>query len=263
MQFGYPPAIIRTDKKEWYLTSLESADAGNLEPFFEYVIREVIHSLDIMIRWAQWENIDDEDDVDKEIRLLKGEMQTNKKQIFWSKKEKVQYLLVRQIIPFIRDIYDALYWFQDFYNYPIHSFCIFNHTAKNGFNLFEKIIDSSKLNAQEHLTWADIFLPEKIQTKFTDNLHSIIFWIKFIGLNTVSDNKNQEYTLNIKIVVFRENYFELIVDRFDGVSSSEFFHINQTYIEKISQWEIETVIKLIKKDHLEFIKSHKNPSFHD
>jgi len=44
---------------------------GDLVSFFEYVTREVIHSLDIMLRGANGESIDDEDDIDKEIRLLK------------------------------------------------------------------------------------------------------------------------------------------------------------------------------------------------
>lgn len=72
MQHGLPPAVIQSDRehKEQYYRVLQAADAGDIEPFVEYVAREVGRSLDIMVRAAKGESIDDPDDVYKEIALL-------------------------------------------------------------------------------------------------------------------------------------------------------------------------------------------------
>ena len=70
MRFGYPPVIIKTDDKENYFNVLQLADAGNLEPFVEYIAKNLIHSLEIMMKGAKGESIDEPDDLDKEIALL-------------------------------------------------------------------------------------------------------------------------------------------------------------------------------------------------
>jgi len=70
MQFGYPPAIIKTEDKENYFAVLRLADAGNLEPFKEYITLNLIHSLELMINGAKGLKIDESDDLDKELALL-------------------------------------------------------------------------------------------------------------------------------------------------------------------------------------------------
>lgn len=70
MQFGYPPVIIKTDDKQNYIAALRQADAGILEPFVEYIADNLIRSSELMIKGARGENIDDPDDLDKEIVLL-------------------------------------------------------------------------------------------------------------------------------------------------------------------------------------------------
>lgn len=48
MKSGYPPAVIRREEREDYLTSLEAADQGNLEPIISLVAKEVEKSLMLM-----------------------------------------------------------------------------------------------------------------------------------------------------------------------------------------------------------------------
>jgi Fic family protein len=69
MQKGYPPAIIKTEDKNNYFSALQQADSGQLEFFFNYISEQVIHSLEIMIKGAKGESIDDPEDIDKEIEL--------------------------------------------------------------------------------------------------------------------------------------------------------------------------------------------------
>ena len=70
MQFGYPPAIIKTQDKENYYAVLRFADADELEPFIKYITQNLVRSLEIMIKGAKGESIEEPDDLDKELALL-------------------------------------------------------------------------------------------------------------------------------------------------------------------------------------------------
>jgi Fic family protein len=70
MQFGYPPAIIKTEDKRNYFAALQQADSGLYEPFFTYIAGSVVRSLEIMIAGAKGERIEEPDDLDKQLALL-------------------------------------------------------------------------------------------------------------------------------------------------------------------------------------------------
>ncbi|MEQ8418039.1 MAG: Fic family protein [Imperialibacter sp.] len=70
MQYGFPPVIIKTEDKENYFAVLRLADAGQIEPFIEYIGSNLVRSLEIMIRGAAGESIEEPDDLDKEIKIL-------------------------------------------------------------------------------------------------------------------------------------------------------------------------------------------------
>ena len=61
MQFGFPPVIIKTDDKANYFAALQMADAGNIEPFINYIAKNLVRSLEIMISGAKGESIEEED----------------------------------------------------------------------------------------------------------------------------------------------------------------------------------------------------------
>ncbi len=75
MQQGYPPAIIKTEEKDKYFAALQQADSSQIEYFFNYVSEQVIRSLELMIKGAKGESIEDEDDLDKKLALLKQEVE--------------------------------------------------------------------------------------------------------------------------------------------------------------------------------------------
>lgn len=74
MQKGYPPAIIKTKDKQNYFNALQQADAGNIEYFFKYICEREVESLELMISGAKGEEIEEEDDLDKKIKLLKQKL---------------------------------------------------------------------------------------------------------------------------------------------------------------------------------------------
>ena len=74
MQFGFPPVVIKTEDKQNYISALEQADAGILEPFVEYIAGNLIYSLEIMIKGAKGLSIEEPDDIDKEVALLEQKL---------------------------------------------------------------------------------------------------------------------------------------------------------------------------------------------
>lgn len=70
MKHGYPPVVVKTEDKANYIAALQLSDAGIITPFIEYIGENLAYSLEIMLRGARGENIDEPDDVDKEIALI-------------------------------------------------------------------------------------------------------------------------------------------------------------------------------------------------
>ncbi len=260
MQYGYPPAIIRTDMKEWYLAALEQADTWDLWTFFEYVTREVIRSLDVMLRWARGEEIDDEDDLDKEIRLLKGEISGGNKHKFGSKKEKIEYTLWNTITPFIQYIFWSLWDFDDFYHYPRSAFAIVNYEQTWWMNLFANIeanatgqdISGKKVEGD------DIFDIQKLLIEWKA-ISNIFFRIRYTWLNFLKENEENSYLFCIDIDFSSESFFEIKVQDFvyGHNNMNNIFVLKKTYLENISQIERNKILNLAKQSHLEFIKSNK------
>lgn len=69
-----PPVIIKSSDKRNYLNALNKADSGDLESFTEYIADQLIWSLDISIKAAKGDDIDEPGDLDKKIKLLKQKL---------------------------------------------------------------------------------------------------------------------------------------------------------------------------------------------
>ncbi len=76
MQYGYPPTIIKAEDKINYFSALQQADAGIPDPFVEYIAINLIRSLELMLRGAKGESIEEPDDIDKEISLLENKLRS-------------------------------------------------------------------------------------------------------------------------------------------------------------------------------------------
>jgi len=70
LHLGWPPVIIKSDRRSEYIASLESWNDGDETPFRELMKRELIWSLKKSIAAARGEDIEDDGDLDKEIDLF-------------------------------------------------------------------------------------------------------------------------------------------------------------------------------------------------
>ena len=70
-----PPVVIKSSDKQNYLHALHLADTGQYEAFIRYIAEQVVHSLEMAIKAAKGESIEEPDDLDKEIALLARQLQ--------------------------------------------------------------------------------------------------------------------------------------------------------------------------------------------
>ena len=70
-----PPVVIKSSDKQNYLHALHLADTGQYEAFIRYIAQQVVSSLEMAIKAAKGESIEEPDDLDKEIALLARQLQ--------------------------------------------------------------------------------------------------------------------------------------------------------------------------------------------
>lgn len=70
LRHGFPPVIIKSADKQHYLTALQRADAGDLEAFVKYVAEQLVWSLELAIRAAKGESVEEPEDWEKKLEIL-------------------------------------------------------------------------------------------------------------------------------------------------------------------------------------------------
>ncbi len=70
-----PPVVIKSSDKQNYLHALHLADTGQYEAFIRYIAAQVVSSLEMAIKAAKGESIEEPDDLDKEIALVARQLQ--------------------------------------------------------------------------------------------------------------------------------------------------------------------------------------------
>ncbi len=82
IRHGYTVALIRLESRDDYLNHLERADRSeDLTEFINFIASSCEYSLNLYLRAARGESIEDVDDIDKEIALFKQSLVTNTYQI--------------------------------------------------------------------------------------------------------------------------------------------------------------------------------------
>jgi Fic family protein len=73
-----PPVIIKSADKKAYLFALNQADAGDMDAFIKYIATQAIWSIELSIKAAKGETLEETDDVQKEIAIWKRSAVTQK-----------------------------------------------------------------------------------------------------------------------------------------------------------------------------------------
>ncbi|WP_167481671.1 Fic family protein [Leptospira montravelensis] len=110
MMNGHPPVVIKTEDKENYVRALRLADGGELNPFIEYIGQQLIHSLELIIKGVKGQSIEDDDDIEKRLKLLTLQIEENKKNEISVKRDPshVFETVDQSIVPLIEDVISKL-----------------------------------------------------------------------------------------------------------------------------------------------------------
>lgn len=68
---GLPPIVIKSSDKQNYLFALQKADVGDLDAFCVYVAEQLLWSLNLSIKAAKGESVEEAGDWEKQVELLK------------------------------------------------------------------------------------------------------------------------------------------------------------------------------------------------
>jgi hypothetical protein len=103
MRAGYPPSVIKAAEKEAYYVALRKADGDDLNAFVAYVGTVLVESLELYLKGARGESIEDLDDFDKKLALFKKGLDGKKEKV--KKSEQVLRMLYKEFIfEFIKDL---------------------------------------------------------------------------------------------------------------------------------------------------------------
>lgn len=218
-----PPVIIKSSAKKEYLFALNQADAGNLDAFIEYIAEQLIWSLEISIKAAKGEVIDEMGDVDKQLHLLKkklgeAESDTIKIKFEWS---SYKDLFEQSIEPLCELWNKKLDKFETFFLNRFFSI------RRNGYK-------SPSLSISEFRN--QLFDPAIISKIVITNAdyRELILSASFVGLRKI-DNELKVNAGTVKFI-FHQNAYEV-----EWEGSDE--RINKLYHQQLTGTEMEVIVE--------------------
>jgi hypothetical protein len=72
MRHGFPPVVIKLAEREPYVAALRQADGGESSTLVSFIAQNLLDSEVLYLRGARGESIEDSDDLDKAVALLKS-----------------------------------------------------------------------------------------------------------------------------------------------------------------------------------------------
>ncbi|MCF0058542.1 Fic family protein [Dyadobacter sp. CY356] len=221
MQFHFPPVIIKTDEKNKYFFALRQADSGIIEAFVNYIADNLSNSLEIMIRGAKGESIEEPDDLDKELTILEARLNKGNQEVEKTV-ELIHDLYDQSIVPFF---YKLIGGFEKFNRFYLRT------------DYFVKIDNISFQNLDHALpTIGNSISPDTVS--FGIHYH----YNNFINSGVGSFGYNSHFD----IFLHKNSY--IIVDL------NKTKKLEKTYNDQLTQEEINTLVNEELKRHKDFIE---------
>lgn len=223
LKHNYPPVIIKSADKTNYLRALNQADVGNIAAFCEYVGEQLVWSLELCIKAAKNEPLDEEDDWKKKLVLLDREL-ANKKEIKQKKTDDVILNLIKEnILPVMVDIYEGM---------SIYDKYFLNITPYyEGPRIVPQTLTRSSTDY------------ETIKSHFGHYTKSIYLLIHF---SDFTKNDIRTFSISIRIIFIFEDYmYNVIIE--DNLIFTKLYHENleKNEVKKLVSICGDTVLNMI------------------
>lgn len=234
MKFGFPPVIIKTQDKENYFLSLRKADAGFIEDFIDYIAKNLLYSLELMIKAANGEEIEEDDDLDKKIALLKTELKNHSlKENFTSKTKEIVLELCNNNL---KNLFDKFFTscekFDDFYH------------SKKIFIYINNIYSIKKVSNKNELF--------DIINSTNEIIEKIEIYYDHIDLKLNKTSSKIDSSTRLSVDFYHNTYSIYLKFQYD---SDDLQRIFKNYNETLSDEEIKEIIKTHSEKHYKEIES--------
>ncbi|MDQ3711312.1 MAG: Fic family protein [Acidobacteriota bacterium] len=248
MQYGFPPVIIKTNDKENYFSVLQQADAGIFEPFIEYIADNLIRSLEIMIKGARGESIEEPDDLDKQLSLFEASFTEKFKKVDVIKtKENFKGIFNNSIIPLAGALIKNWKKFDRFYLESEFNIKIETRYGVKNEHLSYENFEADSINSLKILL-KDFDKKEKADSRLEINVTHIHFSYHHKLFNRSHYNEFS-YASTITVRLAKTEYI---------ISSlkPKFKH-HKSYSENLTEFEIEQIAKTIALHHFEYLEAKR------
>ncbi|MCK9613616.1 MAG: Fic family protein [Bacteroidales bacterium] len=216
---GFPPIIIKDSEKKEYLMALNKADTGDLDAFVRYIENQLLWSLEISIKAANGESIEEIGDLDKKVQLLKKSLKAKNKIVLKSKNSVeriindvyIKYLKALEIeLNRFKSLFKSSDWF---YNKgattAINTFPVSPFAVDKFENIIQHLIGFAK-NGSESKYEVRLFL-----NRFNDEDDSF-------NIHMICDIVFEQRYFNIKMLIGPKEIDEKIVRSLVLISDPEF-----------------------------------------
>lgn len=236
LKSGLPPVIIKSTDKRGYLSALNQADAGDLDAFVYYVAKQVIWSLELSIKAAKGESIEESDDLDKEIALLKKELKTKTVLYQRATAENISQIIEYSVIPLCTLLEEKCADLKElFFDFDKH----FTYRIRGGTVLFTAGSKESNWETVKQ-NWLD----NNIRQNQT-NIDVIEYSYSLRGLRNSINGDSFDVSIKIEF-----NDFNYCVRPNAGKESHVFSYDNQ-----MSQEELKEIVNPLIRSFIERIKN--------
>lgn len=219
-----PPIVIKSEDKKHYLSALNRADSGDLEAFVKYIADQLIWSLELSIKAAKNESIDELGDLDKKIKQLKQKLKYKNDNIQVTKSpESVKNAFNHSILILIEHLSKKLSSFDVLYKSKMEYF-FFN--------------DKPLGNDLRQSTEAVLGKMEAV------NFNGVSYKYFLHLLRDYSKHHNTDVVLDI---TFFSHVYE--IKWFHGQGS-----VNKLYTELLSKEEVESIVESIGNEVLKEVE---------
>ncbi len=237
MKHGYVPVIIRQEKKDAYYLALQQADAGDIEPFILYICDELKRSLQLAIRGAKGDNIEEPDDFDKRMALLRMKLKGFQTERISLKKneETLTKVFSESIIPLFAHLIEKFSRFNQFYAESEATI----QGVRNipNINLFDKL---SQGNFSQYLSQ---YLLNNIDKSSLYQMSLHFYWQALI----YSGTSVYDHSVNVSIE-FQEYKYRISSDYFEKNITEKLYHqiLTQDEIDELTLKIADNIFRQIE-----------------
>jgi Fic family protein len=228
MKNNFPPLIIKSEDKKKYLYALNQADVGNTDAFVRYLGEQLLWSLEIAIKAAKGESIQEQGDLDKEIEVWKKEMKSKQLGTLKRSNRIVMQMFDKGIYSLIKTTLIKIEIFRELFTL-LYSECKYGTLSGKNTGEFDLKIQSYYRDLEG------------------DDLDLLIFNVYLVGPTTKVENKNLRIELKIEIIFNPFEYTIFYGSQSSKISRSYHAPLTSEIIDNISEKFKETLFKKVKE----------------